>query len=40
VLKSAAVFVGADSPLGPVYLGYGGTQNGPSSFYFYLGRPF
>ena len=27
-------------PLGPVYLGYGRAQDGNSSFYFYLGRPF
>ena len=30
----------ADSPLGPIYLGYGRAQDGNSSFYFYLGRPF
>jgi NTE family protein len=39
-LKSTGVFIGADSPLGPVYLGYGRAQDGNSSFYFYLGRPF
>ncbi|MCG4454209.1 MULTISPECIES: patatin-like phospholipase family protein [unclassified Pseudomonas] len=39
-LKSASVFIAADSPLGPVYLGYGRAQDGNSSFYFYLGRPF
>ena len=39
-LRSAAIFIAADSPLGPVYLGYGHAEDGNSSFYFYLGRPF
>ena len=39
-LGSAAIFIAADSPLGPVYLGYGHADDGNSSFYFYLGRPF
>ncbi len=39
-IRSASVFVAADTPLGPVYLGYGNAQDGPSSYYFYLGRPF
>ncbi|MES2820905.1 MAG: patatin-like phospholipase family protein [Pseudomonadota bacterium] len=39
-LKSASVFVGSDSPLGPLYLGYGRAQDGNSSLYLYLGRPF
>ena len=39
VLYSAAAFFGLDSPVGPVYLGYGYTHNGFGSFYFYLGRP-
>lgn len=39
-IRAASVFVAADTPLGPAYLGYGQTQNGPNSFYFYLGRPF
>jgi NTE family protein len=38
-LYSAAAFFGLDSPIGPVYLGYGYTHNGFGSFYFYLGRP-
>jgi len=40
LLKSGSIFVGADSPLGPVYLGYGRATSGESSFYFYLGRPY
>ena len=38
--ESASVFVAADTPVGPVYLGYGHTRDGNSGFYFYLGRPF
>jgi NTE family protein len=40
LLKSASVFVSVDSPVGPVYFGYGHAQDGNSSYYFYLGRPF
>jgi len=39
-LRSASVFLAADSPIGPMYLGYGRAEDGNSSFYFYLGRPF
>jgi NTE family protein len=38
-LKSLAIFFGVDSPLGPVYLGYGRAADGNHSAYFYLGRP-
>jgi NTE family protein len=38
-LKSAAVFFGVDSPVGPIYLGYGRAADGNSSAYFFLGRP-
>lgn len=39
VLKSAAVFLALDSPLGPLYLGYGRAVDGNQSGYLYLGRP-
>ena len=39
LLKSGALFVGMDTPLGPVYLGYGHARDGNSSAYFFLGRP-
>jgi NTE family protein len=39
LLKSASVFLAIDSPLGPVYLGYGRADDSNNSFYFYLGRP-
>ena len=38
-LKSMAVFVSTDSPIGPVYFGYGRAADGQGSFYFLLGRP-
>jgi NTE family protein len=41
VLKSASVFLAADSPIGPVYLGYGqALDNNNNSIYFFLGRPY
>jgi NTE family protein len=40
LLKSASIFVAADSPIGPIYLGYGHAQDGNSAFYFYLGLPY
>jgi NTE family protein len=40
LLKSAAIWVGADTPLGPVYLGYGQSADRNQNLYFYLGRPF
>jgi NTE family protein len=39
-IRAASIFVAADTPLGPAYLGYGQAQDGPDSWYFYLGRPF
>ena len=38
-LKSAAVFVAIDTPIGPFYLGYGRASGGNSAVYVYLGRP-
>lgn len=39
ILKSAGLFLAIDSPVGPVYLGYGLGEHDNNSFYFYLGRP-
>lgn len=39
ILKSAGLFLAIDSPIGPVYLGYGLGEFDNHSFYFYLGRP-
>ncbi len=40
LMLSGAAFAAADSPIGPLYLGYGRARSGASSFYVYLGRPF
>jgi NTE family protein len=39
LLKSAAVFMGLDTPVGPLYLGYGRAADGNSAAYLFLGRP-
>jgi NTE family protein len=39
VRKAASAFLGIDSIIGPVYLGYGHTFGGDSAFYLFLGRP-
>ncbi|HSO45030.1 MAG TPA: esterase, partial [Rhodoferax sp.] len=39
-LKSGSLFIGADTPVGPAYLGYGRAMDGNQSFYFFLGKPF
>ncbi len=38
-LHSAALLLGVDTPLGPLYLGYGRTSSGFKSLYLFLGRP-
>jgi NTE family protein len=37
---AGSVFIGADTPIGPVYLGYGHTDTGNGSLYLYLGPLF
>ena len=39
-LNSIGLFIAADTPLGPTYLGYGHAADGNKSLYFYLGKPF
>jgi len=36
---SGSLFLGADTPIGPVYLAYGLADGGDNTFYFYLGNP-
>jgi NTE family protein len=36
---SGSVFLGADTPIGPVYLAYGHSNEGEAALYFYLGSP-
>lgn len=38
-LRSNALFMGADTPVGPLYLGYGRAAGGNNAFYLYLGLP-
>ncbi|MEX2489873.1 MAG: patatin-like phospholipase family protein [Pseudomonadales bacterium] len=40
LIGAGAIFVGADSPLGGLYLGYGRAEGGQSAFYLKLGRLF
>ena len=37
---SGSLFVGLDSPVGPVYLAYGHAEGGNDSVYLFLGQPF
>jgi NTE family protein len=39
LLKSTAVYLGADTPVGPFYLGFGLAADGSHSAYLFLGRP-
>jgi len=39
LLKSTAIYIGADTPVGPFYLGYGIAADGNRSAYLFLGRP-
>ena len=38
--NAGSIFVGAETPLGPVYLAWGYHESGQSTLYFYLGNPF
>jgi NTE family protein len=38
-LNSMALYVGGETPLGPLYLGYGKVNGAASNFYLYLGTP-
>ena len=39
VRKAASLFLGFDTTIGPLYLGYGHTFGGDSALYLFLGRP-
>lgn len=39
VQTAGALFIAADTPLGPIYIGYGIGEDNNRSLYFYLGRP-
>jgi len=38
-IPAGALYVGIDSPLGPLYLGFGYSSRDQSAVYLYLGRP-
>ncbi|KPK36789.1 MAG: hypothetical protein AMK70_01005 [Nitrospira bacterium SG8_35_1] len=40
LITAGSLFLGVDTPLGPIYLGYGLAEANNNSFYFYLGRLF
>ena len=40
LITAGSLFLGVDTFLGPIYLGYGHAEGGKYSFYFYLGRLF
>ncbi len=39
MLEAGSLFLAADTPLGPMYLGYGIAEGGNRNLYFYLGLP-
>lgn len=39
LLLAGSVFVGLDTPVGPLYIAYGHTRDGNNSAYIFLGRP-
>ena len=38
-IAAGSLFLGADTPIGPVYLGFGQAEQGNSAIFFNLGRP-
>ena len=38
LITAGSLFLGVDTPLGPIYLGYGLAEGNKHSFYFYLGK--
>ena len=39
VIPAGALYLGIDSPIGPLYLGYGYAGRDNSAVYLFLGRP-
>jgi NTE family protein len=40
LLLGGSVFVGADTILGPAFIGYGRSENDRQTLFFFFGRPF
>jgi NTE family protein len=38
-IAAGSLFLGADTPIGPLYVGYGQAEAGHQAVFFYLGRP-
>ncbi len=38
-LKSTTLYLGGETPLGPIYLGYGRSEQGSSNVYLFIGTP-
>jgi NTE family protein len=38
-MNSASIYLGGETPLGPVYVGYGRSDSGTSSLYLFIGTP-
>jgi len=39
MLTAGSIFVGADSPVGPVYIAFGASEGGDKSLYLFVGSP-
>jgi NTE family protein len=39
LVTTGSLFLAADTPLGPMYLGYGVGEDDNRTIYFFLGRP-
>ncbi|NTW67754.1 MAG: hypothetical protein HGB21_15835, partial [Nitrospirae bacterium] len=39
LVTTGSLFLAADTPLGPMYLGYGMGEDDNRTLYFFLGRP-
>jgi len=40
LIAAGSVYLGADTPLGPLFLGYGATDKGRGTAYLFIGKPF
>jgi NTE family protein len=40
LILAGSLFLGLDTPLGPLYLAYGRAEGGNDSAYFFLGQTF
>ena len=39
-IDAASIWLGADTPIGPIYLAYGKAEDGRNSIYFFIGSTF